>query len=437
MTGHAPQVDGNATGHASDGGFRISYIAVPALSWLVILLVASAATFAARDLVDDERELYLHRIAAGLSDAARSAGVNADVLAQRLTRFEGITVARGQGDSGDLVVRLDRGLTPEMFAVPFALSLLGFALGALASIRMRRRDLLALAARRELVGRITDMDEELDDPPTQGGLFGPLDRSARRLRRMIERRVQADERTSTSGRMEQAKVFASMSHDLKSPLNSIIGFTDLLTRGIEGDLNGEQDRTVREIAEQAERLLVLVGDILDTSKIDAGRFELDRAWVPLVDILRDLETGVRRLAVAGGVALDVRMDPGIPPLKVDKERMGRALLSLAIRLVAEMETGAAALTASRRGLEAKNTLALRLHDPEGRISPERRAVLAEILDAGERAFSAGAPADTALGFSLSRKIVEMHGGTVRVVTEEGDDALLEILLPLDDGDGEG
>jgi len=238
-------------------------------------------------------------------------------------------------------------------------------------------------------------------------------------------------------RERKAHVFASMSHDLKGPLNSILGFTELLLKGIDGPLSGPQQQTVQRIAEEAERLLVRIGDILDTARFDAGKFELDQMWVPSVEILTDCEAGARRLIGTRPIAFVSRLEPGLPPVRVDRERISRAILGLIALAIDSLEAGEIRLHAYRkRGLhKAADRLAVDLIDSGCRMEEFERLRLESIFAATEGLGEKKEVGSAGLGLVLSRRVVMLHGGDVCAHSDEsggGRGCIFSVTLPLEE-----
>jgi signal transduction histidine kinase len=245
-----------------------------------------------------------------------------------------------------------------------------------------------------------------------------------------------------SSRSEKARVFAGMSHDLRSPLNSVIGFTELLLKGIDGKLTDDQRRAVSVVARESERLLVRIGDILDTAKIEAGRFELERSWVPSVEILTECAAGASRLVAEEEVSFEREFQPGLPPVRVDKERVIQAILSLVARAVeSASKAGTIRLVAARLAESERwprGGLEVRILDDDGVISPRRLEVVARAwraAEGGETDWPERGAIPAALGLSLARSIVELHGGEVRIGADESAAALFTVTLPLDSDAG--
>ncbi len=220
---------------------------------------------------------------------------------------------------------------------------------------------------------------------------------------------------------------AMMSHELRTPLTSIIAFTELLNR--EGDsLNDEERETRREIEANSHALLLMINDILEMTRLDAGRTELTREIVDLGDVAGMVSDVVRSLAERNGVAFTCEVEPDVPLLRADFEK---------IRHVVENLCGNALKFTPAGGR-------VRLHIAG---APEGDGVLISVEDTGigiapadrQRIFERFVQADssvsrkysgTGLGLALAREYVEMHGGTIAVESELGRGSIFTVRLPV-------
>ncbi len=370
----------------------------------------------------------------------RPAGVSIDAVSGQ------VVVWNAPGPAGvvagiHLALPADSGLPGIIAALIFAAALLG----ALAAAGLRSWLWTRLSAR---VAAIEALPDRAVPPLPPGPIreLTDLDRTISALAARFSKPAAADGDAATdtrSSRERKAQVFAGMSHDLRSPLNSVVGFTDLLLKGMDGELRPAQRAKVAIIAEAAERLLVQIGDILDTARLDAGRFEIERAWVPSVEILTECAAGAERLVASKNVIFRSRLQPGLPPVRVDKSRIVQALLSLVARAVEATERGVILLEAKR--LPGGGGLRVEIGDPEGAVGADRRARIARAWriaqDSWDGLGASGAISaelgPAALGLSLARRMVALHGGTVAAGTDPGDRVLFALTLPLDSDPDEG
>ena len=320
-----------------------------------------------------------------------------------------------------------------VLAAAFGSALISMKLGSWIRLRIEER----VAA----VDSFSDMDL---NPPSLSAVSQIYELDLRLVearRRFLEVCRIQEERISTGHKIKDQKgrVFATMSHDLRSPLNSIIGFTDLLLKGMDGKLSAPQLSTIHKISQESERLLVLIGDILDTAKMDAGRFELDRVWVPSVEILIECEVSAHRLVASKKVGFVAKFEPGLPPVLVDKDRIGRALLSLIARVVDAMEEGTVVFKASRARGSKKSDEGLRVEiiDAQKAIDPDQRERIEETFKILEGSDVDGESGEMGLGLSLARRIFRLHGGDVVVRKGPVDELVISVTVPLDEASDEG
>src|SRR5574337_359077 len=119
-----------------------------------------------------------------------------------------------------------------------------------------------------------------------------------------------------------------MSHELRTPLNAIIGFSEVLIERLFGDLNEKQDDYLKDIHSSGKHLLTLINDILDLSKVEAGRMELELSTFELASALTNAMTLVRERAQRNGIALGQQVDPALGEILADERKFKQILLNL-------------------------------------------------------------------------------------------------------------
>jgi signal transduction histidine kinase len=216
-----------------------------------------------------------------------------------------------------------------------------------------------------------------------------------------------------------------MSHELRTPLNAIIGFSEALTERMFGELNEKQDEYLRDICASGQHLLSLINDILDLSKIEAGRMELHLTEFDLPQAIDNAVTLVRDRAARRGIALHQMVDPRLGPIRGDERKIKQVLLNLLSNALKFTPEG------GRVGVRATVTdgqAAVSVTDTGVGIAPEDQdAVFEEFRQVG--------PADkkvegTGLGLALSRRFIELHGGKIRVESQVGRGSTFTFTLPL-------
>ncbi|MCI0655008.1 MAG: ATP-binding protein [Methylococcaceae bacterium] len=207
---------------------------------------------------------------------------------------------------------------------------------------------------------------------------------------------------------------ASMSHELRTPLNAIIGFTGILLQGLSGDLNERQTDQLRRVARSARHLLELITDIIDISKIEAGRIDVFPDAFDLRELTAQALDTVRAQARDKDLALNTDV-PGRLPVYSDRKRVLQCMINLLSNAVKYTEKGSVLCSARAH----ENEVIIDVHDTGIGIQPEqltRLFIPFERLDSYLRLRTSG----TGLGLYLTRKIaVDLLCGDVSVVSEPG------------------
>jgi signal transduction histidine kinase len=222
----------------------------------------------------------------------------------------------------------------------------------------------------------------------------------------------------------KSEFLANMSHELRTPLNAIIGFSEVLNERMFGELNDKQAEYLRDIHASGTHLLSLINDILDLSKVEAGRMELELTDFDLPAAVDSALTLVRERASRKGVALRMTIGEKIAMIRGDERKIRQVLLNLlsnAIKFTPEggrigvgaaLENGAVEVSVSDTGVG---------------IAPEdHEAVFEEFRQVGA---SAAKQEGTGLGLALCRKFIELHGGTIRVKSQAGAGSTFTFTLP--------
>ncbi|MBL7796144.1 MAG: response regulator [Saprospiraceae bacterium] len=236
-------------------------------------------------------------------------------------------------------------------------------------------------------------------------------------------------RAEQSERAEQ-QFLANMSHEIRTPMNAVMGMTNLL---LQKNPREDQLLYLHSIRQSSEALLVILNDILDISKIQAGKMELELTDLSVADILEQVRTTLQFRAEEKGLALELDYDPHIPPVLVgDPVRLQQVLLNLAGNAVKFTEKGRVTLSASL--LERRNNrcrLRFAVRDTGIGMTPEQLAVVFESFRqaSGDTTRKYGG---TGLGLSISKQLVEKFGGTIEAESRPGEGSAFwfDIQLPV-------
>ncbi|MBI2815869.1 MAG: response regulator [Acidobacteria bacterium] len=223
----------------------------------------------------------------------------------------------------------------------------------------------------------------------------------------------------------KSQFLASMSHDLRTPLNAILGFSSLLADGTAGPITGKQGRYVQHIQAGGQHLLRLVNDILDLSKIEAGRLELHLESFPVAEALSETLTLIRPLAMPKKITLQSNTEPRLQ-VNADRVRWKQImynLLSNAVKFTPD--EGSVNITA----WSDEGRASISVQDTGMGIAPEdQELIFHEFHQVGTT--TKGLREGTGLGLAISRRLVEQHGGRISVESQQGKGSRFTFTLPL-------
>ncbi|OGA24495.1 MAG: hypothetical protein A3H34_03505, partial [Betaproteobacteria bacterium RIFCSPLOWO2_02_FULL_67_19] len=227
----------------------------------------------------------------------------------------------------------------------------------------------------------------------------------------------------------KSEFLANMSHELRTPLNAIIGFSEVLGERYFGELNAKQAEYVGDIHASGKHLLQLINDILDLSKIEAGRMELDLAEFDLPSALQNAMTLVKERAQRHGIALSLEVDLSLGMVRADERKFKQIMLNLLSNAVKfTLEGGRVSVAAKPNGA----SIEVAVSDTGVGIAPEdHEAVFEEFKQVG-RDYTRKAEG-TGLGLALTRRFVQLHGGQIRVASSPGKGSTFTFTLPIQHG----
>ncbi len=240
------------------------------------------------------------------------------------------------------------------------------------------------------------------------------------------RRVVAQSAALATASRHKSEFLANMSHELRTPLNAIIGFSDVLEQRMFGELNDRQTEYVRDIASSGRHLLDLVNEILDLSKVEAGRIELEPTEFALADTIHSALAFVRERAAHHGIELAAEIPGDLGTLVADERKVRQALLNLLSNAVKFTPDGGwIGVTARRRDGEIQ----VSVRDAGIGIAPQDQLkVFDEFQQVGKR--SDRSREGTGLGLTLAKRFIELHGGHIWLESEVGKGTTFTFALPV-------
>lgn len=227
-----------------------------------------------------------------------------------------------------------------------------------------------------------------------------------------------------AGRLK-SRFLAGMSHELRTPLTAIIGFSELLASEAAGPLGDKQRRYAQNILTSGQHLLSLINDVLDLSKIEAGKMALSLQEVDPRILVESVVAMVGERAKEAGLILDLALPPSMVPLVADPRKVKQVLLNLLANAIKFTPTGGRVTLALEDG---PDQLRFIVEDTGIGIAPEDLPYLFE--DFWQADSSPSRRHDgTGLGLALTRRLVELHGGHIAVTSEVGKGSRFTVTLP--------
>jgi signal transduction histidine kinase len=225
----------------------------------------------------------------------------------------------------------------------------------------------------------------------------------------------------------KSQFLANMSHEFRTPLNAILGYTSMLQQGIAGELDPAVKRQLGRVASNGQHLLTIINEILDISRIEAGRMPLQIARFKLPDlvgeVLAELEPLIRRsrLTVASDIADDLN------PISSDRQKVKQILLNLLSNAIKFTPQGSVHVSAQK--LTAQRAFSVTVADTGIGIAPADHARIFEdfkqLDNSPTRAYGG-----TGLGLSICRRLSQMIGGDISVQSQLGEGSRFTLTLPL-------
>jgi signal transduction histidine kinase len=223
----------------------------------------------------------------------------------------------------------------------------------------------------------------------------------------------------------KSEFLANMSHELRTPLNAIIGFSEVLSEKMFGELNQKQEEYSKDIHASGQHLLSLINDILDLSKIEAGRMELELTDFHLPTALDNALTLVRERAGRRSITLQTSVDERLGEVRADERKIRQVVLNLLSNAIKFTPEGG---SIEIRAVPKDGSVEVSVSDTGVGIAPEdQEAVFEEFRQVGTAEKKAEG---TGLGLTLCRKFVELHGGKIWVKSEVGVGSTFTFRLPL-------
>jgi PAS domain S-box-containing protein len=240
---------------------------------------------------------------------------------------------------------------------------------------------------------------------------------------LLRRQALALEQASAA----KSQFLANVSHEFRTPLNAILGYSLMLIGGFYGGLSEEQQKTVQRIDANSKHLATLINDVLDIERIEAGRMPLQVSQFPLDDVIREVMEELQGVIAQAPASVHVTLPATVPKLKSDRQKLKQILVNLLSNALKYTKEGRVDIMAEVQ--PARGRVVLRVKDSGVGIAPEDHARIFEPFQQAKRVI-ARPQGGTGLGLAISRRLARMLGGDISLQSALGEGATFSVDIPL-------
>ena len=275
-------------------------------------------------------------------------------------------------------------------------------------------------ALRDSEERLRGMLREIEESHAQ------LERQSFQLSRLAQQAAE-QQQTAESASAAKSQFLANISHELRTPLNAILGFSEIMKAEMFGPLGSPQYRGyAADIHHSGSHLLTVINDILDLSKIEAGKFELNEEDCDPVRLVRDAVRFVAERAASAGLGLQQRLAPGLPAVRADGRLIKQILLNLLSNAIKFTPDGGLVTVVAE--MDREGGLSLSVADTGVGIAADQLERVLQPFTQVENTLTR-THAGTGLGLPLCKSLIELHGGRLVLESAVGRGTTVTIILP--------
>jgi GAF domain-containing protein/anti-sigma regulatory factor (Ser/Thr protein kinase) len=237
--------------------------------------------------------------------------------------------------------------------------------------------------------------------------------------------IQDKSRQLAEASQHKSQFLANMSHELRTPLNAVLGYTELILDDVYGETPTKMRQVLDRIQRNGKHLLGLINDVLDLSKIEAGQLTLALADYSMQDVVASVHSAVESLAKEKHIALKVELQSNLPPAHGDERKLTQVLLNLVGNAIKFTDEGEVAIKAST----ANGSITVSVRDSGPGITEADQAKIFQEFQQADSAITRE-KGGTGLGLTISKRIVELHGGRIWVESSPGEGSTFSFSLPV-------
>jgi two-component system cell cycle sensor histidine kinase PleC len=274
----------------------------------------------------------------------------------------------------------------------------------------------------ELVRRELELSQTVHDLQASRGL---LEKQTHELADLAHR-FESEKLRAEMASKAKSEFLANMSHELRTPLNAILGFSDVMRNSVFGALPAKYSEYANDIHRSGQHLLDLINDVLQMTRIESGRLNLERGPLDIPALVRDAAQVVRPDAQEAGITLKADLGP-LPLAQADRRAVKQVLLNLLSNAIKYTPGGGSvSVEASLKG----GQIELAVHDTGVGIPAQELPRIVKPFERIGMARAAGQKGGTGLGLAVSKALVEMHGGTLTIESELNKGTTVRFSLPI-------
>ena len=237
--------------------------------------------------------------------------------------------------------------------------------------------------------------------------------------------IQDKSRQLAEASQHKSQFLANMSHELRTPLNAILGYTELIADGVYGQPPDKMLAVLKRLESNGRHLLGLINDVLDLSKIEAGQLTLSLDNYSMKDVIHSVYGAVEPLAADKKLRFKAELSPELPQGRGDERRLTQVLLNLVGNAIKFTDSGEVAIKASA----SNGHFSVSVCDTGPGISEADQSKLFQEFQQADNSITK-AKGGTGLGLAISKRIVEMHGGQIKLKSQLGKGSTFSITLPV-------